>query len=78
MNIKIKNRQVLGIAALICNIALGTTLTSCNNWLDVRPETEQKEEDQFSTENGFQMAFGELLLLPLMKKVNSTLIIFKS
>ena len=56
MNIKIKNRQVLGIAALICNIALGTTLTSCNNWLDVRPETEQKEEDQFSTENGFQMA----------------------
>ena len=56
MNIKIKNKQVLGIAALICNIALGTTLTSCNNWLDVRPETEQKEEDQFSTENGFQMA----------------------
>lgn len=32
-------------------IALITT--SCNDWLDVRLETEQKEEDQFSTYNGF-------------------------
>ena len=56
MNIKIKNKQVIGITALICNIAFSTMLTSCNDWLDVRPETEQKEDDQFSTENGFQMA----------------------
>ena len=28
-------------------------LTSCNDWLDVRPETEQKEKDQFSTSDGF-------------------------
>lgn len=28
-------------------------LSSCNDWLDVRPETEQKEEDQFSTAQGF-------------------------
>ena len=26
---------------------------SCNDWLDVRPETEQKEEDQFASVNGF-------------------------
>ncbi len=30
-----------------------TTLSSCNEWLDVRPQTEQKEEDQFSTYEGF-------------------------
>ena len=56
MNIKIKNRQVIGSALIICNLAFSTILTSCNGWLDVRPETEQKEDDQFSTENGFQMA----------------------
>lgn len=28
-------------------------LMSCNNWLDVRPETEQKDEDQFSSVTGF-------------------------
>lgn len=26
---------------------------SCNDWLDVRPETEQKDKDQFSSVNGF-------------------------
>lgn len=31
-------------------------LTACNDWLDVRPDTEQKEEDQFSTYQGFQDA----------------------
>lgn len=30
--------------------------TSCNDWLDVKPDTEQKEEDQFSTYQGFQDA----------------------
>lgn len=28
-------------------------LSACNDWLDIRPETEQKEEDQFSTYDGF-------------------------
>lgn len=28
-------------------------LTSCNDWLDVRPETEQKADDQFSSVGGF-------------------------
>ncbi len=27
--------------------------SSCNDWLDVRPNTEQKDEDQFSTAQGF-------------------------
>lgn len=34
-------------------ILVAFCLTSCNNWLDVRPDTEQKEGDQFSTINGF-------------------------
>ena len=29
---------------------------SCNDWLDVRPDTEQKEEDQFSSYKGFRDA----------------------
>lgn len=28
-------------------------LMSCNDWLDVRPETEQKDDEQFSTVDGF-------------------------
>ena len=29
------------------------SLSSCSDWLDVRPDTEQKDEDQFSTAQGF-------------------------
>ena len=29
------------------------SLSACNDWLDVRPDTEQRDEDQFSTEQGF-------------------------
>lgn len=31
-------------------------LSSCNDWLDVRPETEQKDKDMFSTYDGFRDA----------------------
>lgn len=34
-------------------ICLVFYLTSCNDWLDVRPETEQKADDQFSSVDGF-------------------------
>ena len=34
-------------------ILLAIGAMSCNEWLDVRPDTEQKEEDQFSSEKGF-------------------------
>lgn len=33
--------------------AMAFTASSCNNWLDVRPDTEQKEKDQFATYDGF-------------------------
>lgn len=37
-------------------IVLAFCATSCNKWLDVRPDTEQKEEDQFSSVDGFYNA----------------------
>lgn len=37
---------VLILAVVFC-------LTSCNDWLDVRPDTEQKDHDQFSSATGF-------------------------
>lgn len=40
-------RQILFI------ILLAFCVASCSNWLDVRPETEQKDHDQFSTVDGF-------------------------
>lgn len=35
---------------------LGILSVSCNDWLDVRPETEQKEKEQFSSYRGFRTA----------------------
>lgn len=37
---------LLIITVVLCSV-------SCSDWLDVRPETEQKDQDQFSTVNGF-------------------------
>lgn len=37
-------------------ILLALGLSSCNEWLDVRPMTESKEQDQFSTYKGFKDA----------------------
>lgn len=38
---------------IILIFAVAFCLTSCNDWLDVRPDTEQKVHDQFSTVSGF-------------------------
>ena len=38
---------------IVSMIALVLCTVSCNDWLDVRPETEQKDTNQFSTVNGF-------------------------
>lgn len=38
---------------IVLMIVFAFCLVSCNDWLDVRPETEQKDYDQFSTVNGF-------------------------
>ena len=43
-------RKKIYIGVLVL-AALG--FSSCNDWLDVRPETEQKEDDQFSNYQGF-------------------------
>ena len=32
---------------------LGILFISCNDWLDLNPETEQKEKEQFSSYRGF-------------------------
>lgn len=37
-------------------LLVAVSLPSCNDWLDVRPDTEQKEEDQFSNEKSFESA----------------------
>lgn len=39
------------ISILFVGLMFG--LTACNDWLDTRPENEQKEKDQFSTYTGF-------------------------
>ena len=46
-----KNTIRLCALSLVCALC-----ASCNDWLDVRPDTEQKEDGQFSTEKGFQTA----------------------
>jgi len=38
---------------IVLILAVAVCLTSCNDWLDVRPDTEQKEHDQFSSATGF-------------------------
>lgn len=37
-------------------MVLGMMFASCSDWLDVRPETEKKEKDQFSAYKGFRSA----------------------
>ena len=44
------------MAWLLMLASCSLLLSSCNDWLDVRPDTEQKEDGQFSTEKGFQTA----------------------
>ena len=48
MIIKNKIRNILGV------LLLATLSTSCQDWLDVSPETEVKYDDLFSYKNGFK------------------------
>ena len=51
-----KLKYKIWIITLLCT---GAILTSCEDWLDIRPKSEIKEEDLFSTERGFRQAlFG--------------------
>lgn len=56
INIRIDRKAVRRVAGIATLILAPLFISSCNDWLDVRPDTEQKEKDQFSTENGFQTA----------------------
>ncbi len=38
---------------ILLYVILGCLSVSCNDWLDVNPETEQKEKEQFSSYRGF-------------------------
>lgn len=39
--------------SILFTLIIAFCATACNDWLDVRPGTEQKDKDQFSTEKGF-------------------------
>lgn len=52
-NIYNKVSRVLLLSSVL---AVGMLTTSCNDWLDVRPETEDKEKDQFASQKGFETA----------------------
>lgn len=51
---KTKKHQWLSLCIMHC--ALCIVLASCNDWLDVRPDTEEKETDQFASVKGFETA----------------------
>ena len=40
----------------IITVLVALLSVSCNDWLDVRPDTEQKDKDLFTTYKGFQDA----------------------
>lgn len=40
----------------IFGLTAAMALSSCNDWLDVRPRTEMKEEDMYAVEDGFKSA----------------------
>ena len=50
------------IKYFICAISLICCMSSCNDWLDVRSETEAKEEDMFSKKGGFKDALTGIYL----------------
>ena len=41
---------------IISFLLAAVTLSGCENWLDVKPETEVNEDDMFNTEQGFMDA----------------------
>ena len=46
------------IASLLLGACLTFSTTSCNDWLDVRPSDEIKEEYLFETGNGYRTALN--------------------
>nr|WP_121271109.1 RagB/SusD family nutrient uptake outer membrane protein [Pedobacter schmidteae] len=54
--IRYKKMNLLNKMALLLMCATGLVLSSCNKWLDVQPKTEMKQEDLFSSQQGFYEA----------------------
>lgn len=52
----VKRIYKLKLASLACLFVF--VFTSCNNWLDVKPKTEQEAEQMFSTQDGFKEALA--------------------
>lgn len=44
-------------------LASATLLTSCSDWLDVSPKTEEREDDVFSSEEGYRQAISGVYIL---------------
>lgn len=58
---KIENKVLAGktvkaLRYVLAVLPLCMFTTSCNDWLDVRPDTENKEKDQFASQKGFETA----------------------
>lgn len=48
-------KHIKTVMIILCGVAL---LTSCNKWLDVKPNNQKEREDQYSTESGFRLALS--------------------
>lgn len=58
-----KYRKIYKAGVYVCFLLLASySLSSCNDWLDVRSETEAKEEDLFSKKGGFRDALTGIYL----------------
>ena len=53
MNTKIYNKVIVGVISLLFPLST-LLLTSCDDWLDVNPKSQIKEENHFEREGGFQ------------------------
>ena len=49
---KFYTKIILGLSALL--------LTSCNDWLDLKPDTQATEEEVYATGNGFRSVLNKL------------------
>lgn len=52
---KFYTKIILGLSALL--------LTSCNDWLDLKPDTQATEEEVYATGNGFRSVLNNCISL---------------
>lgn len=61
-NNKIKNIKFSHILTLVCLLCSSASLSSCNKWLDIKPEDSVPAEDLFARGDGFRNALNGLYL----------------